>query len=224
LAERLHGSPERSRSRAVYHLAFIRNCHRWLAAGYELLDAGSFSNAEEPAITGELVRAMKETRLRMDAPTWMIRMYVADDPPVNAAGRSGKQRRRIDIEFERSERGARFNFHCEAKRLYRSDSVVEYLGNNGLGMFLAGEYARDEDVGGMLGYVQRDGAPEWTSRLAAALANGRAKYSVTSDGTYDLAALVPKLQTHRSRHERPAVGRPILIFHTLLVFASSDST
>jgi hypothetical protein len=53
---------------------------------------------------------MKAVKLRADAPTWMIRMYVADDPPVNAPGRLGKRRRRVDIEFERSERGVAFHF------------------------------------------------------------------------------------------------------------------
>ncbi len=152
-------------------------------------------------------------------------MYVADDPPVNAPGRFGKQRRRVDIEFERSERGVTFHFHCEAKRLYRSDSVGEYLGNEGLGMFLAGDYARDENVGGMLGYVQSDGTAEWMARLEAALANGHAKYTLTSDGAFEIAALLPELpQIRRSKHERLTVGRPILIFHTLLVFANPDST
>jgi len=190
-----------------------------------MLDVRSLSRAQEPAITGELVRVMKEARLKADAPTWMIRLYVADDPPVNAPGRLGNQRRRVDIEFERSERGLASHFHCEAKRLYRSDSVVEYLGNEGLGMFLAGEYARNEDVGGMLGYVQSEGAAEWMARLEAALANGHAKYSVTNEGAWEAAALLPELpQIHRSKHERSAVGRPILIFHTLLVFANPDST
>jgi hypothetical protein len=189
-----------------------------------MLDVRPLSRAQEPAITGELVRAMKEAKLKADTPTWLIRMYVADDPPVNAPGRLGKQRRRVDIEFERSERGRTFHFHCEAKRLYRRDSVAEYLGGEGLGMFLAGEYARDEDIGGMLGYVQSESAAEWRARLEAALVNGQTKYSVTSDGSLEVAALLPELpQIHRSKHERFAVGRPILIYHTLLALTNPDS-
>ena len=92
-------------------------------------------------------------------------------------------------------------------------------------MFLSGEYARDENIGGMIGYVQSDGTAEWMARLEAALANGHAKYTVTSDGTFEVAALLPELpQIHRSKHQRMAVGRPILIFHTLLVFTNSSST
>src|ERR1039458_4024024 len=193
VAERLPRPPGTPSGRALYRLAFIRNCHRWLATGYTMLNVRSLSRVQEPAITGELVRAMKKAKLKADAPTWMIRMYVADDPPVNAPGRLGKQRRRVDIEFERSERGLTFHFHCEAKRLYRSDSVAEYLGEEGLGMFLAGEYARDENVGGMLGYVQSEGTAEWMPRLEAALANGHAKYAVTSDGALEIATLLPEL-------------------------------
>src|SRR5258708_4855311 len=171
VAERLHRPRGTPGGRALYRLAFIRSCHRWIVVGYSMLDVRSLSRAQEPAITGELVRAMKEAKLKADAPTWMIRMYVADDPPVNAPGRLGKQRRRVDIAFERSERGFTFHFHCEAKRLYRSDSVAEYLGEKGLGMFLSSEYARNEDVGGMLGYVQSESIAVWMARLKAALAS-----------------------------------------------------
>lgn len=209
----------------LYRRAFLRNCHRWLAAGYALLDVASLSTAQEPAITGELVRAMKETRLQADAPTWMIRMYVTDDPPVNAPGRLGKQRRRVDIEFERSERGVTYQFHCEAKRLYRSDSVVEYLGTEGLGMFLAGEYARTEDFGGMIGYVQSESPDKWIGRLKVALTNGSAKYAVQDDRGLQPAGLGPELpQIYQSTHQRTTIGRPILVFHMFMLFADIDSS
>jgi hypothetical protein len=206
---------------SLYHLAFIRNCHRWLAVGYSLLDARSLATAPEPVITGELVRAMKEAKLRSDAPTWMIRMYVADDPPVNSPGRLGKHRRRVDMEFERSEKGATFHFHCEAKRLYRSGSVSEYVGQEGMGMFLTGEYARNEHVGGMLGYVQTENEDNWISRLRTVLASDQQTYQVASDGQLNVAELItepPRIQV--SKHERPLVGQPIVIYHTLLAFLS----
>jgi len=203
----------------LYLLAFIRNCHRWLGIGYSLLDARSLAAAEEPAITGELVKAMKEAKLAADAPGWMIRMYVADDPPVNFPGRLGKHRRRVDMEFERSERGNTLHFHCEAKRLYRSDSVVEYLGSEGLGMFLAGDYARNEPAGAMLGYVQTENTAEWIGRLKATLAKERVKYGVTNNSLLQAAGLIPELpQIQASEHERPMIGRSILIYHTLLTF------
>jgi hypothetical protein len=206
---------------SLYHLAFIRNCHRWLAAGYSLLDARLLATAPEPAITGELVRAMKEAKLRSDAPTWMIRIFVADDPPVNSPGRLGKRRRRVDMEFERSEKGATFHFHCEAKRLYRSGSIREYVGQDGLGMFLTGEYARNEHVGGMLGYVQTEDEEKWIARLRTALASDQQAYRVASDGQLNVAGLITELpRVQVSRHDRPPVGQPIIIYHTFLSFLS----
>jgi hypothetical protein len=184
-----------------------------------LLDARSLATASEPAITGELVRAMKEAKLIADAPGWMIRMYVADDPPVNSPGRLGKHRRRVDMEFERSERRTTFHFHCEAKRLYRSDSVVEYFGSEGLGMFLAGEYARNELAGGMLGYVQTENTDEWIDRLKAALTLEQVRYGVTNNGQLQAAELIPELpQIQASEHERPSIGRSIRIYHKLFAF------
>ena len=53
---------------------------------------------------------MKEARLQPDAPAWMIRMRVAEDLPVSAPGRLGRQRRRVDIVFGRSQRGLCFTF------------------------------------------------------------------------------------------------------------------
>lgn len=219
MSESAKRSADRAATRPLYQQAFIGNCHRWLAAGYATLNSPSFSHAQEPAITGELVRAMKEVRLCASAPTWMIRMYVADDPPVNAPGRLGKQRRRVDIEFERSERGAVFHFCFEAKRLYRGDSVSEYLGDEGLGMFISGGYARQQDSGGMLGYVQKGNAGMWLPRIAAALDSSPNDYQVMSEGPFAAAVLVPEFpQTHRSVHLRVSLGRPILVYHTLLLF------
>jgi hypothetical protein len=91
-------------------------------------------------------------------------------------------------------------------------------------MFLSGEYARDEEMGGMLGYVQSGEVPEWLARLKALLAENKAKYAVTSDGGFEAAGLISELpQIHRSRHGRSATLQPILIFHTLLSFVDSGT-
>lgn len=45
----------------------------------------------------------------------------------------------------------RTRFSFEAKRLGRGNPVSKYLGPKGLGCFLKGEYAVNEDDAGMLG-------------------------------------------------------------------------
>ena len=84
-------SLEATSDRPVYKLSFIRRCHQLLAYGYAELKPATLHAEQEPAITGELVRAMKSVQERADAPRWMIYLHIADDPPVNAPGRLGKR-------------------------------------------------------------------------------------------------------------------------------------
>jgi hypothetical protein len=205
--------------RPVYKLSFIRRCHQLLAYGYAELESAILHAEQEPAITGELVRAMKSVQERADAPRWMIYLHIADDPPVNAPGRLGKRRRRVDIEFERPERGRRPRFQCEAKRLYQNDSLEKYLGKDGLGRFLAGDYSRDEDVAGMLGYVQARSVAAWVGDLRSALGGNRLKHEISSSEPLVSANLGAELiATWLSEHRRLAMGRPIAIYHSLLLF------
>jgi hypothetical protein len=132
--------------RPVYELAFVRRCHQLLASGYTELRPAALQNEEEPAITGELVRTMKFVQERGDAPRWMIYLHIADDPPVNSPGRLGKHRRRVDIEFEKPQRGRHPRFQCEAKRLFQTDSLAKYLGIDGLGRFLVGDYSNIQEI------------------------------------------------------------------------------
>ena len=208
-------------SRPVYERAFVRRCHQLLASGYRELQLAALQHEEEPAITGELVRAMKSVQQRRDAPRWMIYLHIADDPPVNSPGRLGRRRRRVDIEFERPQRGRRPRFQCEAKRLHQADSVAKYLGADGLGRFLAGDYSQEDDAAGMLGYVQVRGCMDWSSDLRGALDEGRVPFEIASSEPFaevDLDA--QPLATWRSEHQRTAVGRPIAIYHSLLLFVS----
>jgi hypothetical protein len=149
-------------------------------------------------------------------------MEVLDDPPQNLAGRYGKQRPRIDIEFVRTEPGRRPRFQIEAKRLYRSDSVNEYLGLSGLQMFIHGQYAAGWPSAGMLGYVQSDTCGAWLGRIAQGLAARRVEVRVREDSPEWIPAgwLDAGLDNvHASHHERllEEAGQ-IQIFHLLLNF------
>lgn len=205
----------------LYRLAFIRNCHILVLRGYELIKTEDLSQAEETSITGELVRGVREVLESEDAEDWMQLFEVLDDPPQNVPGRLGRSRPRVDIEFVRlSGQGKRPRFHIEAKRLYRSDSVNEYFGEDGLGCFLAGRYGSHEPAGGMLGYIQTDTSTGWLHRLKIGFAERTQVLSVVqgttlaeAEGLQDLAPL------QVSRHCRqPATLGQIEIFHLLLDF------
>jgi len=200
----------------------VKNCFVLVIRAYGVLDSRSLKTSEEPHITGELVRATRRLIESDDAEPWMEHMEVLDDPPQNLTGRQGKKRLRIDIEFVRTGRGIRPRFHIEAKRLYRSDSVNEYLGPSGLQMFIRGQYAGSWPSAGMLGYVQSDSYSAWLLRMASGIAARRVEICVCegipgwAPAGWDGLGLN---NVHVSYHERllGGLGR-MQIFHLLLEF------
>jgi len=162
----LVGSPEQQ---AFYRAVFSRNCMSLLVRAHARLAAALLRGAEEPHITGELIREAQDLIESDQAEAWMEYLEIKDDPPQNVPGRFGKKRPRIDFEFVLVSRGPRPRFHIEAKRLYRSDSVNEYFGSGGLSMFVDGTYAAEWPSAGMLGYVQSDTCTVWLSRLDVGL-------------------------------------------------------
>ena len=151
--------------KAIYRQAFVRHCLVLILRGYAKLKPSDLRAAEEPHITGEIVRCVREALEAHDAELWMQDFEILDDPPQNIGGKFGKNRPRIDIEFVRAVRGPRPRFHIEAKRLYRSGSVNDYFGITGLDMFVVGTYAAKETFAGMLGYVQTEDSRAWLNRL-----------------------------------------------------------
>jgi len=205
----------------LYRLAFIRKCYILLLRGYDVIIGEDLSRAEETSITGELVRGVREVLESEEAEDWMQLFELYDDPPQNIPGRLGRSRPRVDIEFVRlSGRGRRPRFHIEAKRLYRSDSIKEYFGDEGLGCFIVGRYAAHEAAGGMLGYVQTDTALKWSARIKTGFTEKAGMLRVVfgtclaeADGLQELGSI------QVSRHHRePATLGPIQVFHLLLNF------
>ena len=166
---------------ARYRRAFARNCMVLIVRAHGTLDTVSLRKAEEPDITGELVRKTRDLLESAGAEPWMEDLEILDDPPQDLPGRYGKRRPRIDIEFVQIERGRRPRFHIEAKRLYRSDSASEYFGAEGLQMFVSGHYASGWPSAGMLGYVQTDNCTDWLAKLAIGFANRRTELRVCGD-------------------------------------------
>jgi hypothetical protein len=205
----------------IYELNFVRQCLRLIARGYGRLNSAAMNRTEEPAITGELVRTMKEIQDNDAAPGWMDHLFVSDDPPINSPGRLGKKRVRVDIEFERSSRSPRLRLQFEAKRLYRNDSVSEYLGDAGLGMFTSGQYAAQHNVAGMLGYVQTGSISNWADRIDAAMAADTAGYCLRSPmAPVNVTAELPNVRV--SSHERTSVGRALAVYHAFLTFTEQN--
>jgi len=213
-------SPMSTSNALLYQVAFVKKCHTLIARGYSRLNGPSFRTAQETVITGELVKEIKNVLQEQNAPNWMAHFYVADDPPQNAPGRLGKSRRRVDIEFERGGgRGVRPRLHFEAKRLCNASSLSAYLGKDGLSLFVAGEYAAAQDVGGMIGYVQLDAPVEWVERIRDGLTAEPVRFGFRNPPGLVPVALDASLEVPQlSHHDRSTIGRPIAIYHSLLRF------
>jgi hypothetical protein len=207
---------------ALYRPAFAHNCLLLIVRAYQAMETRSLQNAEEPDITGLLVKSAKEIIEKEDAEAWLEHLEVIDDPPQNdLPERLGKTRHRIDIEFVRTGRGKRPRFHVEAKRLYRSDSVSEYFGTGGLEMFLNGKYASQWPSAGMVGYVQSDNQDAWVDKLAVGFMSRKNALNVCTDEsrwrTVTWSAL-GMTNLRESCHQRNGTLGKIGIYHLLLEF------
>jgi len=206
-------------SNAVYlRSVFVRRVHQLVLLGYNRLTPATYGKAQEPSITGDLVEAIDQVLSERDEP-WMSMFSVHDDPPVNDGRRKGKRRKRVDLRIDSGAVRPRARFRFESKRLGRRHTVKIYLGTDGLGCFLRGDYAREEDQAGMLGYVQYGNLSDWGNKIAQELAKTPALYAVDSATPFSIKSTRSAAsEAYHSGHNRTAVGRPILIDHILLVF------
>ena len=134
--------------------------------------------------------------------------------------RRGKARKRIDLQVETTaaKRG-RPLFLFEAKRFYhRSDCVAEYVGTDGLGGFLAGDYARDALHAGMLGYVQKGTNLASIQKVEAKLSNERSTHGLAAQGpVWSTQCLDARLgDTYVSQHTRQQSLPSITLYHSFL--------
>ena len=211
-ADLIRGRPAENR---IYRQSFVRRVHQLIAAGHSRLEWTNLRDQEEPTITGLLVKEMRQYIESSRAPSWAATLAVHDDPPIEYAGKVGRARPRVDIEFERIQPGPRPRFQFEAKRLNRAESVGEYLGKDGMGSFLSGRYAAKHGEAGMLGYVQLQPAQTWIVKIQRRMEESRKALYLDMEGDIWQLRTDPWFEnSYSSFHRRP--GRPIRIHHIFL--------
>lgn len=158
----------------VFVDAFLNEAHRLIVRAHSQLAKEKLGKEEETVITDRLAKAMQDV-IDHDEQGWEGRYYVHENFPVrntlNEQGEAqeGKKRPLIDIAVIALRQKAKLHFFIEAKRLYRPDSIAEYLGENGLGAFCDGSYASHEKLAGMLGYVQTESVASWRAKICKKL-------------------------------------------------------
>lgn len=203
-----------------YQEAFRKKVFLLLKRGYDGLVTASLRSAAEEEITGKLVNKIRDFLEDRDSPTWTRCFTIHEDPPINSPGRTGKRRKRVDIEIERVGIGPRPRFSLEAKRLCSPGATAgKYLGPTGLGEFLSGNYASHQNEAGMIGYVQSDTPEAWSAKIKNQFAKKPKNFKTCSDGTWTNTVVIRELSyCFRSKHHRNATLEPITIFHTFLAF------
>jgi hypothetical protein len=201
----------------LYRAAFIRNVHLLLYMGYARLNRRNFSNSNEPVISGALCEAIEQVLDDPRSDDWVDDFEVHDDPPVHHQSRKGKRRRRVDIKLASRLMRPRLRFCFEAKRLGKRNGASKYFGTDGLGRFVDGSYAGDQDVGGMLGYVQSDDCGVWSAKVGKAVDIKLQR--MTKGGSWTATKVCPQLaHTFTTEHDRAQNCGQIMIYHTLLEF------
>jgi hypothetical protein len=207
-----------SGNKPIYRTSFVRRSHEVLKMGYDRLDPPTHAGHKEEDITGELVRSMQDALQDRSAPRWARNFWTVEETRVHDPSRLGKRRRRIDIEILKSQQGPRPRFRFEAKRLHDTASRMDYLGDEGLGCFLDGRYAKEDDIAGMLGYVQADVIDSHAQELERAMARDLDAYAVEADGQWKSRQIVNDLASFETRHRRKGSLPAITVLHTLLSF------
>ena len=204
-----------------YRRVFRRHVFQLLKWGYDRLNASAYRASEEEDITGELVKALNEIIEDRSCPYWVGNMYIGEDPHVNVDGRKGKRRKKIDIEFVRVQYSPRPRFFFEAKRLSAGTHATtgKYLGPEGLGEFLSGNYGRDVDEAGMLGYIQSHTSQYWAEKIRNSLDNEHNPYQLLPDGGWAEIKIIEELDNcYQTKHNRLIGKSPMTILHCLLAF------
>jgi len=187
-----------------------------IALGYERLTPATFIAAEEDTITGELTREMKAAMEEEMAPEWTQHYSVAEQVRANTAGKEGKARPIVDIEFERHKHGRRPRLRFEAKRLGANHSAANYFGDGGLEAFVSGYYDRTHEDAGMLGYVQSHDELKWAMKLSAESKRRTSALSIIQEWSAFSQAGCPPYTYHTRHHDHS--GADLDVFHVLLGF------
>jgi hypothetical protein len=214
------GKQLKADDRKEYQKAFRKYVFKLLKMGYDRLDAASLKNSEEEDITGEIVREINEILDDRGSPSWVRFFTVHEELRINEAGRRGKRRKRVDIEFEWVCHCPRPHYPFEAKRLcINTHPISEYVGPSGLGEFLSGNYAQDRIEAGMIGYIQSDTPEAWAAKAQKKFEKEPEIIQICSDGNWTNIKIISELgHCFRSKHHRSTEKRPITLYHVFLIF------
>jgi hypothetical protein len=207
---------------------FIERVHCLLQAGYATMtarDLARYHLRNEPDITAGLVIRIQQLIDERAVPGITRAWSVVDNWPENKSHLPlskqppAKKRKLPDLKFRYGGQTQALYFRFEAKKLAGTGDYADLISHkDGLGRFLRKVYGREDQAGGLLGYVQTESPEIHADRVRTALAKDPKKYRVSANGKWTAAIWKsgPKcsFRTVHSRERAPF----IVIFYSFLHF------
>ncbi|MCB0124469.1 MAG: hypothetical protein KDE58_19570 [Caldilineaceae bacterium] len=206
----------------AFSVAFIEKVHQLIYIGYEdslsRIKVVDKKANEENSITGFIVEALnKRKRVFSPSPRWITFFAFHDNSPRESGGRVGSDRPRADIIIEFNNEPGMPEFFFEAKRLKSGAfSIGQYVGDDGMGCFIDGNYAARYNEAGMLGYIQSDSIGIWQDKAQKKIIQDKIRLNLIESQT---PVNIHSKITHEwlSKHQRnPIESRTIKLYHILL--------
>lgn len=197
-------SPSRDRFASTFGLGFRVAVFSVLDSAVQRLRRKNLRDYDEIAITGELVHQLRGVVGKLPFTQYGFLLAVHDDAPVHGNSPVGKKRLRIDLQIEQVSTAVRPRFSFEAKRLCRPEhkSASSYVGPEGVGSFVSGEYAPEAPWGGMLAYVETGSVKDWLKLIRTRISSN-AHLRLRSAPNWVVPSHVLKaVELHSSFHRR----------------------
>lgn len=197
--------------RYTYEESFLANVHLLLFLGHLRARGRIHCNCEEDEITGFLTEALE---IEMDRPDFFGLYEVREQKPVHSPTRAGKRRQKIDLVLGGKDPRGKREFCCEAKRLKTSTNAIgKYTGDEGMGCFVNCEYAQDQPMGAMLGYVQSSTMSYWHGELVRSLATTE---DLNIQSPLSAVQVIDQLSEEWFSVHQRVNGQPMTIYHIFL--------
>ena len=207
------------------YLATLReDAHLLLAWGYSDT-RGELPNARDEYDITDLLADAMEQRINDPLTPERFTLYsVYNERPVSPAGQRGKERPKLDIQIQRNGVRPKPYYTIEAKRLCddskssASDSLAHYLGDEGIGRFVAGVYDPEAAEAAMLGCIQAHDAKFWLELFARAFAedvrSGRNRLRIIAQ--FRRSQIIAEIPDEASSAHRRDNGSAIRLLHIVL--------
>jgi len=207
------------------YLTVLReDAHFLLAWGHADARSKLPTARDEYDITGFLADAMDRRINNPLTPERFLLYSVHNERPISPNAEVGKARPKLDIQIERCGVRPKRYYTFEAKRLRQdanasaADSLSHYLGDEGVGRFVAGKYEGEGIEAAMLGCVQAHNTEFWLELLTRAFAEDvssrRNRLDIVEQ--FQRCHIIAELPDEASSVHRRDSGSTIRLLHILL--------